>query len=246
TPLLPFALSKAKSSGLKEGRILLAGNREDSIYYAGELIRYFLRKSGIKVAGKIRRGEVQPKSDHLLLHHLSPDTLDQVIAHLMEFSNNYIANQLLLTAGATALGSPGTLKKGVKIAATYAREYLGLKHISIVEGSGLSRQNRISASAMIELLKHFEPYYQLLRHENKEFYKTGTLNNVRSRAGYLEGDDGRRYPFVVLINTPEKSTKPAMQIFRQIISLLPKNKSNQFKQKSSYINELNFAVPLVI
>lgn len=218
TPLLPFALAKAKSSGLKKGRIMLSGGHAESIRYAGELIRYFLIRAGIEISGKIRRGNIDPLNDKLKLHYLSRFTLEQVITRLMEFSNNFIANQVFLTTGAEVLGEPATLAKGVQVAETYTQQYLNLKDVTIVEGSGLSRQNRISAAAMIILLQKFEPYFQLLRHGKKEYYKTGTLSDVKTRAGFLEDDDGRRYPFVVLINTPKKTTNAVMQLFRQTVA----------------------------
>lgn len=234
TPLLPFALSKVKSSGLSRGRIMLAEDRDDSIQYAGELLNYFLGQSGIKMTGKIRRGTIQPDSDQLLLHHLSPETLEQIILRLMEHSNNFIANQLFLTAGATMLGAPATLVKGIQVTKTYAENHIGLKEMMIVEGSGLSRKNRMSASAMIEFLKHFAPYYYLLRYKNKEYYKTGTLSDVKSRAGYLQADDGQRYPFAVLINTPGKSTKTVMHFFRNTIAGI--RKASLKKTNHSAIN----------
>ncbi len=39
-----------------------------------------------------------------------------------------------------------------------------------------------------------------LRRDGKEFYKTGTLSDVRSRAGFIRGDDNRLYPFVIMLN----------------------------------------------
>lgn len=218
TPLLPSVLAKIKASGLKEGRIMLAGGQSESIRYAGELLQYFLTKAGIKVLGKVRRGEVEIDSDKLIFHHLSQFTLDQIISRLMEFSNNFIANQLFLSSGAAVLGEPATLAKGRDVADTYIRKNLGLSGITIVEGSGLSRQNRISAEAMLILLKEFEPHHQLMRHGNKEYYKTGTLNNVKARVGYLKDFDNCLYPFVVILNTPGKTTKGTMQLFRKFIA----------------------------
>jgi D-alanyl-D-alanine carboxypeptidase/D-alanyl-D-alanine-endopeptidase (penicillin-binding protein 4) len=196
---------------------MLAGDPKESISYAGELLQYFLTRAGITISGQIKRGEIDPAGDKLILHHLSQFTLDQVISRLMEFSNNFIANQLFLGSGAAGMGSPATLEKGVRVTERYIERHLGCKGITIVEGSGLSRQNRISAEAMMILLKQFKPYYQLLRHEGREYYKTGTLSNVKSRAGYLEDDTGRRYPYVVIINTPGKTTMPVMQLFKKAI-----------------------------
>jgi D-alanyl-D-alanine carboxypeptidase/D-alanyl-D-alanine-endopeptidase (penicillin-binding protein 4) len=136
----------------------------------------------------------------------------------MEFSNNFISNQLFLTSGAAVLGPPATLTKGVQVAHTFVFKELGLRKIKIVEGSGLSRQNRVSAEEMMVLLQHFKPFYHLLRYKKKEYYKTGTLNDVKARVGYLEDDFGRRYAFVIMMNTYGKTTEAIMQLFRMAIS----------------------------
>ncbi len=218
TPLLPFALAKIKSSGLKEGRIMLVGGKDETLQYAGELFQYFFKQAGIQINGVIRQGIVDQNRDKLVLHHLSRFSLGEVITRLMEFSNNFIANQLFLTSGAAANGPPATIEKAVHLSNAYIHEKLEVQQITVVEGSGLSRQNRISAATMIHLLDAFEPYYQFLRKENQEYYKTGTLHDVKSRAGYLEDSDGQLYSFAVLINTPGKTTDVIMKLFRKIVS----------------------------
>ena len=220
TPLLPFALAKAKSSGLKQGRIMLVGKKDESLLYAGELIQYFLKQAGIQMTGKIRRGRINQNADKLIFHYLSQFSLDQVIARLMKFSNNFIANQLFLTAGAVVFGSPATLVKGVKVADAFVHNQLGLNAVTMVEGSGLSIKNRISAESMLIVLNRFRPFYTLLRHEKKEYFKTGTLSDVRARVGFLEDNLGRHFAFVVLLNTPGKTTKQIMQLFRETVAAI--------------------------
>jgi D-alanyl-D-alanine carboxypeptidase/D-alanyl-D-alanine-endopeptidase (penicillin-binding protein 4) len=56
-----------------------------------------------------------------------------------------------------------------------------------------------------------------MRRKNGEFYKTGTLYGINTRAGYIQGKSGHLYRFVVMINTPGKSTKPVMQRIRRIL-----------------------------
>ncbi len=226
TPLLPFALSKVKSSGLSKGRIMLANQKDENIQYAGELFRYFLVQAGIEVSGEVRRGQIGSASELLLLHYLSPVTLEEIIGRLMEYSNNFIANQLIIASGARKLGAPATLAKGVQVAERFVNDHVKLKTIRVVEGSGLSRQNRMSAEAMIKLLQRFAPYYHLLRKKGNEYYKTGTLSDVKSRAGYLEAPDGQRYPFAMLVNTPGKSTKTILDMFKRTIGGIRKKSSN--------------------
>jgi D-alanyl-D-alanine carboxypeptidase/D-alanyl-D-alanine-endopeptidase (penicillin-binding protein 4) len=83
--------------------------------------------------------------------------------------------------------------------------------MDIIEGSGISRKNIISARDLMKVLLKFKPYFYLMRYENKEYYKTGTLKDIRTRAGYIEGKNEELYPFVLLVNTPGKSTNAIMK-----------------------------------
>ena len=99
----------------------------------------------------------------------------------------------------------------------YGETVLKMNALTMVEGSGISRDNRLSAAMFLKILKVFQPCHTLLRHQENEYYKTGTLTGIHTRVGYLEGSDGRLYPFVVMVNTPEKSTEPVMKRLKQMV-----------------------------
>lgn len=217
TPLLAHAVKRISASKLKRGRIVLSAKQDEFVWYAGHLIAHFLKKSGIVTQGRIRIQDDEDKADQLVLRYRSPYPLSEVIRRLMEHSNNFVANQLVATLGARCYGPPGNLKKGIKAIATYATETLGLKDFQLVEGSGISRQNRISAAQMDRVLKAFEPFHALLPSENGVYYKTGTLSGIRNRAGYLDPGDGGLYRFVILLNSPEKRVEPVLDKIRKEI-----------------------------
>ena len=210
TPLLPSVIPKISASGITRGRIRLAADPSEALQYAGELFRYFLKQAGVRVTGAVRRGRVHPESDELVYLHRSDATLDQVVSDLLRFSNNFIANQILLVMGAEMLGPPATVDKGLQVLRDFYRVDLGIRTGRIVEASGISRENRITARAMLEILQSYEPYYDLMRSEGRQYYKTGHLKGVRTRAGFLSGAGGEWYRFVVMCNTPGKSTDAIM------------------------------------
>lgn len=214
TPLLPFALKKIIKLGLRQGRIVFSHNKNECTFYAGHLIKYFLNNEGIQTTGSVKTGRVYKNKDHLIFRYVSKFSLEEIISRFLEFSNNYTTNQLLIAAGAKAYGPPGTLDKGVLAALSYANNILYLKHTHITEGSGISRKNKTSAKDMEKILKAFEPYHSLMRHEGREFYKTGTLSGINTRVGYIENTKGQLYRFVVLMNTPGKSTRRIMEKLR--------------------------------
>ena len=214
TPLLPMVLERITSSGLNEGRIVLSHNENEITLYSGYLFDYFLRQVGIEVSGKIAIGTVRPDRDHLIYRHRSPKTLSDTIAGLLTYSNNYTTNQLLIAAGVRRYGPPGTLTKGVQAARDYARKILKIDDIHISEGSGISRNNRITARDMQKVLDAFAPYHTLMRSKGRQFYKTGTLHGISTRAGYIESPGGSLNRFVVLVNSPGRS---AEKVTRRLI-----------------------------
>lgn len=214
TPLLPIVLGRIRSSGLNQGRIVLSHNENEITLYSGYLLDHFLRQAGVTVTGKVAIGTVRTDRDHLIYRHQSPLTLSDTIARLLNFSNNYSTNQILIAAGARRYGPPGTLEKGVQAAREYARNILQLGDIHICEGSGISRDNRITARDMQKVLDAFAPYHTLMRSDGRQFYKTGTLHGISTRAGYIERSDGSLRRFVVLVNSPGRS---AEQVTRNLI-----------------------------
>ena len=212
TPLLPFTIKQIKKSGLRKGRIVLSKNEQN--LYPGYLLQYFLAKQGIQINGSIKTGAITPSSDRLIYSHLSTYTVAELIQQLLEYSNNFIANQLFLAIGAKEYGSPATFNKGIKAVRKYtdslsAKDKL-ISNYYLIEGSGLSRENRITAQAMDAVLKHFMPYRHLLRKGENELYKTGTLTGISTRAGYIPCNN-KFYRYVIICNTPGLSSKMILE-----------------------------------
>ena len=216
TPLLPMTLGHIKKTGLKRGRITLSQQKDEIAFYAGHLFKHFLEQTGVQVAGKVLLGKVDP-TDHLILRHHSPFTLEQVVEKMMSYSNNFMANQMLLEAGILQAGPPGTLRKGVSAARKYARQELAMPGLQISEGSGISRKNRITAKNLHQTLLKFKPHYRLLRQDGTDFFKTGTLKDISTRVGFIGQDDATRYAYVIICNTPGKS---ATRIKNRLMDIL--------------------------
>ena len=216
TPLLPFAQTRIRQSNIEEGRIVLSHKEKEITIYAGQLFQYFLKNEGVVTSGRIRTGMVNSEKDKLLFKYHSKYSLEQVIAKLLRFSNNFMANQILLALGASVSEPPGTLDKGVDALLAYACDVLKISDVQIVEGSGISRDNKISAMDMLKVLEHFEPYHHLMPRIGNEFYKTGTLKGVATRAGYIKDKKGELYRYIVFLNKSEKSISSIMDIIRQI------------------------------
>ncbi|NOX33370.1 MAG: D-alanyl-D-alanine carboxypeptidase [Deltaproteobacteria bacterium] len=201
TPLFAVFLEDIKKSNLKQGRIILT--KQQSRLFPGLLIRHFLKKNNTMVTGSVLQGVFDIKEGKRC-SFLSPFEIKEVVQKLLKYSNNFIANQLLLTIGARTYGAPATLEKGVRALKLFSRQYIKLDHLNIFEGSGLSRENLISPDQMLKILLAFMPYHSLLKRQDNDYYKTGTLSGVRTRAGYISGKDNSLYPYVIMVNRKNK------------------------------------------
>nr|WP_321404133.1 D-alanyl-D-alanine carboxypeptidase [uncultured Desulfobacter sp.] len=197
TPFPDILAKQIRPKSKKTDRVLLSYELRQK--YPGILMLDFLKTSGVKITGSVRTGIFTGSGKDCIVH-TSAFSLTDIIKKLLQYSNNFIANQLMLAMGAHTYGPPATLEKGTELLNKFAKETLGLKNISIVEGSGLSRQNQLTPAQMRDVLIAFMPWYELLRKDENEFYKTGTLSDVRCRAGFICGKDNRLYPFVIMLN----------------------------------------------
>jgi len=200
TPITPLALQKIRLLGLDAGRHTFVHRRHEAARYAGELLLHFLRESGKVFQSKVRTGVVAA-GDTLIYTYRSIYTLEQTLKQMLEFSNSFVANQILLALGAHVHGPPGTLAKGVEVLSDYCQDVLDLDGVQIAEGSGISRENRLAALDMLAVLKRFEPHRFLLVRDGRLLYKTGSLRGIRTRAGYIESSSGGPYYFVIFLNS---------------------------------------------
>jgi len=199
TPITPLAISQFRARGPKgRGRISLAQQGPAvSVRYAGELLAAFIKKSGGRLKGEISLGPVPAGLKPVYVHRQSRP-LSEILSQLLIGSNNYIANQVFLEIGAHRLGGPVSLEKSQRV----AREILGrhglAKAIHLVEGSGISRKNRFTARGLAKVLDAFAPHANMLRgRSGGSRYKTGSIDGVRTLAGYAKTSRHGRVRFVI-------------------------------------------------
>ena len=219
TPLTPIAIAEAKRLGRGKHRVNLGNNRTKCVQYAGELIAAFLRKEGIVVSDPIKSGII-PDSAHFLVLHKSSRTLEENVRELLEYSTNFMANQIFLVAGAKVHGAPATIEKAQMVLNEFLRNDVGWKNFRVVEGAGLSHLNRVTPKDMMALLHYFEPNKNLLPLKEHLFLaKTGTLRGVNTFMGFFKSREGKWIKFVFLINSPvsfDHKFKLAKELYRAL------------------------------
>ncbi len=201
----------------------------DARLYAARLLTALWQGSGGRLSGSVREGAA-PEGLKPSFEIASP-ALAEVVRDINKYSNNVMAQQLLLTL---ALQRPGATSATPEAGREALRQWLSqrlgesLDGVDIDNGSGLSRETRVSAAllgrvlqtawaspVMPELIASL-PVNGLdgtLRRANSSagmaHLKTGSLRDVAGVAGYVLGASGRRYVLVAVINHPNANAARA-------------------------------------
>jgi D-alanyl-D-alanine carboxypeptidase/D-alanyl-D-alanine-endopeptidase (penicillin-binding protein 4) len=200
----------------------------DPVSYDTRLIAALWRESGGLLKGAVRDGPA-PEGVVPAFEFASPP-LAEVIRDINKFSNNVMAEQVWLTlglqrrrAGADPVESaaPATPEDARAALAQWLHERLGASadDVAIVNGSGLARETRLSARTLAQLLQWAwnSPVMPELAASlplvgvdgtlrrsmatpGRAHLKTGSMRDVAAVAGYVQGEDGRRYVLVALVN----------------------------------------------
>lgn len=159
--------------------------------------------------------------------------LPEVVRDVNKFSNNVMAQHLLLSLALNNGNGPATFEAARQRVAGWWRERMGadVPLPDIDNGAGLSRTARTTAQALGRLLRTAYANGQmpelmaslplsghdgtLRRSQNAvglAHLKTGSLNDVSALAGYVHGAQGRRLVFVAIVNHPNAhAARPALQ-----------------------------------
>jgi D-alanyl-D-alanine carboxypeptidase/D-alanyl-D-alanine-endopeptidase (penicillin-binding protein 4) len=162
-----------------------------------------------------------------------------------KFSSNLMARHLLLTLGSDRFGPPATLEKGAAAIAEWSHERgLALQDMNIDNGSGLSRETRISVMQMAKVLSaayhsRYAPEFiaslplagidGTLRSRMKTSpagsvrMKTGHLDGVTGVAGYVTTQAGKTYVLVSLVNDPRADYGAGEPIHAALVSWMQAN-----------------------
>ena len=223
TPLTSLAreLGASLTAG-EEQRINLGGDPRTGLRQAQQLFVHFLEEAGITVADAEFYREAVTDDWELFYRHRSSRSLKDNIDGMLRYSNNFIANQLFLTLGAQQTGYPATIEAARAVLGAQLVELYGdsfgsdPQTLLMLEGSGLSRDQRATAAGMMRILEVFEPHAGLLSEVDGVLRKSGTLTGVYNFAGYIRGADGL-YPFVIMTNQAANNRAQILRLLRREI-----------------------------
>jgi len=209
-------------------RILLLSPLAPDAYLDG-LFRALWRELGGSLKGKTRTDDT-PVGAILLAAQDSPP-LAEIVRNMNKWSNNVVARQIFLTLGEeSAVKTEAAAAK--RVATWFAGAGLNFPELVLENGSGLSRQERISARHMNQMLVRayqganmpdflaslpiagvdgtMQKRLMKTVATGRARIKTGSLDSVKTAAGYVQDVRGRRYAVTVFINHPNAGAGQGM------------------------------------
>ena len=189
--------------------------------YFLSLMKESISRNGINFNGKVDTLTLPIQAKKIFSFERS---IEPVIKNTNKISDNLSAEMILRSLALNSFAKPATAEKGIRLIDSLIT-FTGLnpKNYKLVDGSGLSFYNLVSAELLTEILKFY--YYKeqklfpkflcslpiagidgTLSNRMKEgklfkhvHAKTGGLSGVSNLSGYLESRDGHMIAFSILI-----------------------------------------------
>ncbi|WP_299805138.1 D-alanyl-D-alanine carboxypeptidase/D-alanyl-D-alanine-endopeptidase [uncultured Shewanella sp.] len=205
----------------------------DPALYAQNSLTNMLENLGISIKGRVLLTSKRPANTLLLAQHKSKP-LSELTDIMLLKSDNLIADSLLKRLGQHIYGVPGSFINGsTAMKQILTEQGVDLASANIVDGSGLSRYNLLSAeqlSQVLLLIKQrkelnflidqlpiagktgtlaYRSGYTALPLKGAVLAKTGSMMGVANLAGFIKEDGQLTQAFVILENGHSPSVKKA-------------------------------------
>lgn len=199
------------------------GPAPDPSAHAASVMTQLLSERGVTIAGPPTSGSAGAADVEIAAFQSAP--VSELIADVLKFSDNTTAELLVKQIGLTTSGQP-TTEAGLGAIREWAAEKgHPVEGAELVDGSGLSYDNRISCALLASLLRSDGPQGPVStalavpgeagtlidRFSGGEWKerlraKTGTLNTVASLSGWLHSRPEADLDFAILMNTGDRGT----------------------------------------
>jgi len=211
--------------------------------FADDSITQSLAHLNIHLDGKVLLGHA-PSSSLLLASHTSKP-ISQLMADTLKPSDNVYADSLFLDAATKLNGGPLNWQPAQAIVKTFLQQQTGinLQNAVLTDGSGLSRENLLTAQQTVDLLRFLHTRFSLAYeyiaalpvagHDGtlqRRFRKpsaqgllrakTGTMTGVMSLSGYLYTANAHTLAFAIFINRRPGTSPAVAGRYRSLVDTL--------------------------
>lgn len=127
---------------------------QNSFLYASATLHQILEQQNIKLKGSIKLAASPSKTSKVLAKHLSAP-LPILLEHMLKDSDNLYANNLTKTLGQHYFNQAGSFANGTEAIKQILKKQakVDLSNAVLEDGSGLSRNNRVSPNQLYSVLK---------------------------------------------------------------------------------------------
>lgn len=245
----PYNLDRYGIGTLPAGRasFIVKGSLPDPEMQCAHELDKFLKDNGIAISEPIQSFRKMNKkkdyNDFQLIHSTRGIKLIDIINETNFRSINLFAEHMINTAGYVQTGN-GTYSTGIEVVRNFWATRIDANGLSLNDGSGLSRSNAFSAHHFTEMLKYMntsknsELFLNSLpiagisgtlksvcsggTAQGKMKAKSGSMNRIRSYAGYIDSAIGKRYAFALILNNFNCSSNQAKSLMEKVFNTIAK------------------------
>jgi len=209
-----------------ENEFSIKGSIPDPGLFAVQAFKKYLIDKQIPVEKRVAKlsEKISYDKNKMIDDHLSPKLKD--IIYIINKKSNNLYTELILKAVTLAKDGIGSTLRGIELMEKFLSENnIDTDALILYDGSGLSRENSITAKLMVDLLSlntrkiYFDDFYNSLgivgdsndisfftnsglgtSLEKNARIKSGSIVGVRSYSGYLKDKSGRTIVFSMIAN----------------------------------------------
>lgn len=244
----PYVLDRKGTGKLPayKTNYIVRGSIPDPEKQMAEIIYKVFKDKGIEVIGSAQAMRlIKIKNpDYDTLYKLFSEkgrTVDEIATWTNQRSVNLFAEGLLNAVGYNVSGE-GSTSSAIKVASTFWSTKIDTSGLLLYDGCGLSRNNKLSANHFCEMLTymtHSVNYSNYLATipiagktgtaktlcdgqigEGRIYAKSGTINGIKSYAGYINTLSGRTLAFAISVNGFHCSSSYVVSQMEKVLNAL--------------------------
>lgn len=232
----PYSLHRFGSGTLPAGssNFIVKGSLPDPEWQTAYEFDKALRNAGIEIRSSIQTARIKgltPSTKRYeemqLVHTHKGQKLLDIAFHTNMRSVNLFAEHMINMLAYQQTGN-GRTSRGLALLENYWKDKFNIAGMHVNDGSGLSRSNAWNADHFVQLLKymHTSKYASQFKStlpvagssgtmrnvcatgaaKNRMQAKSGSMNRIRSYAGYIQSASGKNYCFALIVNNANCSS----------------------------------------